>query len=222
MLMRALIGASSNPRSLEFVASSYYTSATAISAVTFSSVSIGAEALTRIIIVGVYAGAAASRTITSITANGVAMTLLAKIDNDLTVGGFYYLSIPAGTTANFVATFSGTVSPAALVVYQVVNWNSMSLLDSSAAYGTAAARNATVNTSQNGAVIVLGANFTGGSSSTGAVTNLNAEDANIALRTTTRFIAGNSFGVSGGTLTPGITYSRSATVNSPLVIVSLS
>lgn len=222
MLSKFLMSASSIPRSLDFIAASYYTSTTAVSSVTFSGVSIGAADSTRVVIVGVYAGAAAARTITSVTADGISMSLFTKLDNDLTMGGFYYLSIPSGTTATFVANFSGTVSPAALVVYSVKNWNAISLFDSKAAFGTAAARSDTVTTAQNGAVLVLGANYTGGSSSTGNVTNLDLEDANTSLRTTTRFIAGHSVGVSSGSLTAGITYSRTATINSPLIILSLN
>lgn len=222
MLARRLLRGSV-PRVLEYVTSSTYVSSTAVSSVTFSGVSLGAADSDRIIVAGLYAGATGNRTISSLTVAGSSMNLFAKIDGLLTMAGFYYLAVPSGTTADFVATFSGNVSPAALVVYRLTDWPSLNLLDSSAAYETAAARSGTVDVAQRGAVLAVGANFTGGTTSTGSVTNLDSEDANLQLRTTTRFVAGHSKNLSSsGTLTPGITYSRTATVSSPLVIISLS
>lgn len=83
---------------------------------TFTSVSMGAEAQTRRMIVSIFSGGTA-RTLTTFTVGGIAVTRIIETS-------FFCLGIvdlPTGTTANVVTTWSGTKASWALAVYRTTN-----------------------------------------------------------------------------------------------------
>src|SRR5690349_19922485 len=90
---------------------------------TFSSQAIGTAAPTRRVLVGLYSGnTTALRTISSVTIGGSAASLLAQDTHSSTIfinEAFYWLSVPTGTTANVVLTFSGSQLQAGIAVWAV-------------------------------------------------------------------------------------------------------
>lgn len=91
---------------------------------TYSSQSIGAAATDRYIVVGASARSGTSgRTITDVTIGGVPAMQLIQRSGDgsgSNIVGLYILNVPAGTTADIVVTYSGSVNRGAIVVSRVI------------------------------------------------------------------------------------------------------
>ena len=84
---------------------------------TFSSVSIGAAASDRVVVV--YGVTDGFRTVTSMTLNGSSMSLAAAIDGTNT-NAIWYMSVASGTTATIVMTISAAGSYSGIMVGRLV------------------------------------------------------------------------------------------------------
>ena len=92
---------------------------TALAAYTLNSANIGAEAPDRFVVVGV-TGRGNSRTITSVTLDGVAMTTLTKNPTThLPASGLFIKQVPTGATATIVANFNSNETNACIAVWTV-------------------------------------------------------------------------------------------------------
>ena len=91
----------------------------ALAAYTLNNANIGAEAPDRFVVVGV-TGRGNSRTITGVTLDGVAMTLLTKnLANNLPASGLFAKALPTGASATIVATFNSNETNACIAVWTV-------------------------------------------------------------------------------------------------------
>ncbi|MGE0658265.1 MAG: hypothetical protein AB7F36_01690 [Reyranellaceae bacterium] len=85
-------------------------STTNSSSYSFSGVSIGAAAADRIVVFCFAGDAGSGRTISSVTINGSAATLIQQNASGNIRCGMYALAVPAGTTATLAVTFSGSMN----------------------------------------------------------------------------------------------------------------
>ena len=90
---------------------------------TFTNANIGVAAADRIVLVGITARGASvgNYSFTSLTIGGNAATVdgTTNASNGQEVSTFAYLLVPAGTTANIVVNFSGTMDVCALHIYNI-------------------------------------------------------------------------------------------------------
>ncbi len=105
---------------------SFQTSATSgsdASSYTFSSLSFGAAAAARYIVVGIAARATGSQTISSVTIGGVPATQVAiqqgSESGNQTTAAMYIAAVPTGTTGAVVVTFSGAMIRCGVSVYRL-------------------------------------------------------------------------------------------------------
>lgn len=106
------------------------------SSVTATAFGIGAAQTDRVIVVCVAAGASAARQVSGVTIGGAAATLANRSASVAQCTGIYYLAVPAGTTANIVYSFTGTITTLTTHVYALTGWGSVTLYDSNTANGT--------------------------------------------------------------------------------------
>jgi len=91
----------------------------ALTTFTSNGASLGAAAPDRFVVVGV-TGRGNSRIISSVTLDGVAMTLLTKnLANNIPTSGLFIRQVPTGSTATIAATFNGGQSNASIAVWTV-------------------------------------------------------------------------------------------------------
>lgn len=138
LLSRALL-ASRLPPSYSFINS--YSSTTDQTVYTFSSCDIGTAQSTRNVVITITARSSSVRSISSVTIGGVTATQAAYIsaNSNATIAAIYVASIPTGTTADVVVTFSGGMVRCLIGVYALYNLNSSSTVN----YGTSSDRGVT-------------------------------------------------------------------------------
>jgi len=91
----------------------------ALTTYTLNGASLGAAAPDRFVVVGV-TGRGNSRIISSVTFDGVAMTLLTKnLANNIPASGLFIRQVPTGSTATIAATFNSGQSNASIAVWTV-------------------------------------------------------------------------------------------------------
>lgn len=92
---------------------------TALAAYTLNNANIGTEAPDRFVVVGV-TGRGNSRTITSVTLDGVAMTTLTKnATNNLPACGLFAKHAPTGAAAGIVVNFNSNETNACIAVWTI-------------------------------------------------------------------------------------------------------
>lgn len=97
---------------------------------TYSSVSIGTASSDRLVVVvgSGYGAASAALTLSSVTLDGVAMTVAVKYDSAGTghpASVIAYKAVPSGTTADIVFTYSPTAGNHYHGVYTITGWSSL-------------------------------------------------------------------------------------------------
>lgn len=123
-----------NPRLATFLGESEFSSAA--SSFTATAFSIGQAASDRVIVVCIGSGGSSARQVSGVTIGGNAATLAVRSASIARCTGIYYLAVPSGTTADIVATFSGSVDMAHFSVYSITGWASVTLFDSATATDT--------------------------------------------------------------------------------------
>lgn len=106
------------------------------SSFTATAFNIGPEKPDRVIVVCVAGKSEFNRQISGITIGGNAATLATRSISRITISGIYYLAVPTGDTADIVISFTGSVDALIYNVYAVTGWGTVSLYDSTSAYGT--------------------------------------------------------------------------------------
>lgn len=95
---------------------------------TFASMSLGAAATARRIVIGVVCRASTAPVINSLTVGGISASL---IHQSRASGGayFYYADVPTGTTGDVVVNFASSVTRAGICVWRILNESSMTPTD---------------------------------------------------------------------------------------------
>lgn len=188
-----------------------FTSSTNLSTYTATGANIGVAATDRIVLVGITArGASAGNySVTSLTIGGNAATVdgTTNASNGQEVSTFAYLLVPAGTTANIVVNFSGTMDVCALHIYningQASNTPVGGAVDSAGPYSV------TPGTQTNGCAVccVMGStntNYTWTNATEDYDTALGSLGVSAGHKNTTS--SGESFGTSAGAKLAGIAF----------------
>ncbi len=194
-------------RTFEYVTTTAVT-ISSVSSYTFSAVSIGAAVATRKIVVAVGASASVSRSISSVTLGGNAMTLIvaATSANPL---GIYTIDVAAGTTADVVVTFSGSMSRCRVSVYRFTG--TWSTLDSASdATPSSGVFSVTSNTASGGALVAVAASFAGAAPTLDSAVGWTVDDETTSG--TNRLAVGSSYATDTATgATQSATFSASST-----------
>lgn len=154
---------------------------------TFTGRAIGAASASRFVVVGVVGAAAASRTISSVTIGGSAATLIVKRDAIAQPTALYGLVVAAGTTADIVVTFSGTMLRCSVFVYALTALAStvpVATGNNGGASGTTTNITAVTATASGFAIMVSGNVVSEGATLGSSLTwsaNLPTEDADTAI-----------------------------------------
>lgn len=132
---------------------------------TYTAASIGTASADRYVVVGAigWSGSTADRTVSSLTIGGVSATAL---QNPLTAitNAIFGLTVAAGTTADIVVTYSGSVTFSRIYIYTVTGLNSTTPIDSdSVGVSGTTVNTLTLTTAPNAAIISVG---TGGIATT--------------------------------------------------------
>tara|TARA_R110000803_G_scaffold47011_2_gene98382 strand:- start:717 stop:1370 length:654 start_codon:yes stop_codon:yes gene_type:complete len=122
---------------------------------TFSSLSLGAAAVDRLIVLGV--GNTAGWNITSITIGGVSTSEVATIDIEATSGNiwFHQAVVPTGTTGDIVVTFSGASERCGLQWWRLTGANTTATATASDSTGASGVYSTTINCESGGAILGL-------------------------------------------------------------------
>ncbi|CAN7169472.1 hypothetical protein LJR234_000375 [Mesorhizobium amorphae] len=89
---------------------------------TFTNKNVGAAAAGRLVLAGIATSGGTPRTVTGVTAGGVAMTKGPESVGNSTGWGsatWFYLTIAAGTTSTFVVTLNGTALDCTIEIYRL-------------------------------------------------------------------------------------------------------
>ena len=100
------------------------------SSLTWTSADLGEATSDRVIVVAVAGASAGSRQVSGVTIGGSAATLAARSSSFTMATGIYYLAVAAGTTANIVASFTGSMDDIAITAYSLTGWGTVSVYDS--------------------------------------------------------------------------------------------
>lgn len=100
------------------------------SSLTWTSADLGEATSDRVIVVAVAGASAGSRQVSGVTIGGSAATLAARSSSFTMATGVYYLAVAAGTTANIVASFTGSMDDIAITAYSLTGWGTVSVYDS--------------------------------------------------------------------------------------------
>jgi hypothetical protein len=116
-------------------------------------INIGVAASDRVLVVGIqgFSGSTATRTLNSVTVDGVSATVIQSIAAAY-AGGIVYINKPTGTTANISATFSGSMTNVTFFVYRLTGLMSSIPQDFDTAGGTPSV---TINTTQQGVGVAI-------------------------------------------------------------------
>lgn len=106
------------------------------SSLTWTSVDLGEATSDRVIVVAVAGASAGSRQVSGVTIGGSAATLAARSSSFTMATGIYYLAVAAGTTANIVASFTGSMDDIAITAYSLTGWGTVSVYDSGSVNST--------------------------------------------------------------------------------------
>jgi hypothetical protein len=178
---------------------------------TFTAASIGAATADRVIVVGCGGSIVASRTISSVTLGGNAMTAVTTTAAGDSPTGIYSLVVPSGTTATIVVTFSGGVSRCGISIWSLTGWGNVNTYAYNAdTQNTVSTLSVTANEPEYGAVIGFATSFqTGGINRTySSNTNLGTVDNDTQLETATRLVSTSRKWTSlGSAVSHGITFS---------------
>jgi hypothetical protein len=181
---------------------------------TFTAANIGTATSDRVVVVGVMLNSSVSRTVSSVTLGGNAMTSIVGT-NSASNTALFRISVASGTTADIVVTGSGGANGCYVVVYSLTGWGTVTTYDSSSAASTSAATiSATINTASGGAVIGIQNRFNTGSVTTSGFTTQNV---NTTFDGTQRIYAGNTFPTTSAT---GTTYSVTGTATTDSIAVA--
>lgn len=124
-LSSAIAGAGKPEISITYVTEAG--SGTNLTTYTFAATSIGTAAADRVVIVAAGGASGSARTISSVTIGGNTATVAVTQASTSGVGvrcGLYYLAVAAGTTADIVVTFSGSMASCRIATFAMTGHTS--------------------------------------------------------------------------------------------------
>lgn len=125
---------------------------TALTTYTFSSVSLGAAASTRVIVVFVQGVRSSGASVSSCTVGGVSATRIETESSTNFPGALFTAVVPSGTTGDIVVTFNGTMSECAIGVYRATGMSATPADWELKSDGSSASETLTVDVVEGGAV----------------------------------------------------------------------
>jgi hypothetical protein len=210
-MLRAAAGNNTLVKALDYIGA--VSNTTGATTYTFTTANIGTAASDRVIVVGVMLNSSVSRTVSSVTLGGNAMTSIVGT-NSASNTALFRISVASGTTADIVVTGSGGANGCYVVVYSLTGWGTVTTYNSNSAAGSSATISTTIDTVSGGAVIGIQNRF-----STGAITTagFTTQDVNTTFDGTQRIYAGNTFPTTSAT---GTTYSVTGTATTDSIAVA--
>lgn len=191
---------------------------------TFNSQNLGTATNDRVIIVCALGSAGSAFTLNSITLGGNAMTSVITTGSTTIPTSIYRITSTSGTSADVVVTFSGTSTRAAIAMYSLTGFGTVTNHDTASTLATTATLSNTIDTAYNGVIIGMGSQFRSFSTSTiSSFAGFTTKDVDAVLDVENRVFAGSSsFTQAATNATYSVTFSSSSTQNASLVSAAFS
>jgi hypothetical protein len=200
----------------------FSTAGASSSPVTYTSQPIGPATSDRVVFVITWGLNAAVRSVTGITIGGVDATLVIGNASAATQTLYMYrATVPTGTTANVVVTWSGSLSNTGIVIYTASNFGTITNNTSNRVASTAATQSISLSSVDNGFALVAGFRYTGStptnvSSVAGYTIDREEEGGQSA------WVYGNRRQTVAETRSYSVTYSRTHTTATPFIAATFS
>jgi len=198
--------ATSSVKTLTFL--QYLSNTAGQSSYTFTSANLGTATSDRVILVCPFGSSGSNHSINSVTLGGNAMTSVVSVSGVQQPTGIYRISVPSGTTANIVVSFSITTTRCGIAMYSLTGYGTVTNYDTASNSTTAASNTVTIDTLSGGSIVGFSNQIFNPPNTISSVTGFANTDVNVITDSTSRVFAGSTNNTTTATnATYGLTYS---------------